>query len=169
LIGFSAIGTGVIVQIAGNDPAIERPDLAIDPAASGEGGECPAREGQGSYDPQLTPESGPPGTIVTASGLTPQTHERGGPPDLITLWWNLDYEQWPSVLPEVEGPPVGERFDQPVRALGEFDDAASRCTWEIQFKVPDVQPGDWQVTALQHGRDRNEAAMFTPVIFRVTP
>jgi hypothetical protein len=84
------------------------------------------------------------------------------------LWWNLDYEDWASVLPEV-GSPVGEKPNEPVQSLGEFDDAASRCMWEIQFQVPDVRPGAWQVIALQHGQDRNEAAMFTPTTFEVTP
>lgn len=176
-VGLSAFGTAVIVTSSDVSPFRDQPGLAIDAAGSGDPSDiqpsvCPTSEGPGSYDPRLVPQSGPVGTVVTASGLVPQVEadELSGPPAaLITLWWNLDYVHWPSVLPEVKGSPVGEKPSEPVIALGEFDNGANKCVWEIKFEVPKVDPGSWQVVALQHGRDRNEASMFAPATFDVTP
>lgn len=118
------------------------------------------------YQPVLVPQSGPPGTSVTADGPIPLFGQDGQyiPTSKVSLWWNLDPDAWPSALTSSPSPAESDR----VVSLGHTN-ASGQCEWVIQFEVPDFPPGTYNVVGLHHGRDPREAASFPLTTFEVTP
>lgn len=110
-------------------------------------GECPS-VGEGGYAIMLSDYSGPPGSSVTASGTTPVFAKDGsyvGPRGEIQFWWNADPDYWPYALP---GPPdpLAKNGSSGVKLLGTMQ--LIDCTFEFQFKVPEVSPGDYPILPL---------------------
>jgi hypothetical protein len=119
------------------------------------------------YAPSLAPRSGPAGSRATASGELPggEGQEGGFPGDPTTYveaWWNLDPAEWASALPGGEEPVAGG--PGPVMRLGRVNDAATSCTYEIPFTVPDVPVGEYPLVIISGGElsaSANPAGGFT--------
>ena len=117
------------------------------PATSSAPPQCP-RAGEGGYAIDLSADSGPPGAAVTVSGATPVYAEDGsyvGPVGEIQFWWNADPDHWHDALPGTPDPAPKNRSADVV-SLGAVK--LSDCTFEFEFEVPDVAPGDYPILPL---------------------
>jgi len=87
-----------------------------------------------------------------------------GPSGSIRVWWNVDPEQWISLV--VGAPsPAGEG---PTTLVANFD-VSSACSYAHPFLVPDVPPGTYTLVALETDTaDPRNAAPFGPMTFEVT-
>jgi hypothetical protein len=114
--------------------------------------DCPSRT---SYEPELTPAAGPPGTSVEVSGPIATGGSEGGgwgsPTTRVEAWWNLKPAGFASALtadPIAAGP-------GPVESMGSWF-ADGGCTYTISVRVPDheqVSPGTYPVVLLFSGPD----------------
>lgn len=57
------------------------------------------------------------------------------PTNKVTLWWNLEREEWGSALTSTPSPAQSGH----VRLLGETN-VTDQCDWTLQFQVPDYPP-----------------------------
>jgi hypothetical protein len=114
--------------------------------------DCPTRT---SYEPEVIPAAGPPGTSVEVTGAIATGGNEGGgwgsPATRVEAWWNLKPAQFGSVLtgnPEAAGP-------GPVESLGTWV-ADGGCSYDISFEVPThetVTSGSYPVVLLISGPD----------------
>jgi hypothetical protein len=136
---------------------------------------CPTPNGDSPPQVILSSTSGIAGSSIEVSG-TFQTHQLW-----LQLWWNADEDSigqrvdpppWPPTGPELQSSPAGPG---PVVEAASVAGAAvtGDCSFQIQFTVPDVAPGVYQMlwligmAALPEGS--NGYGVFTsPIAFRVT-
>lgn len=87
------------------------------------------------YETEITPSSGPPGTVVRVSGPTVRGEDgRWAPADRLEMWWNTEF-------------PDRKRPIDPglVVKLVEVEDM-ERCRFTAAFRVPDVAPGAFVIS-----------------------
>jgi len=107
---------------------------------------CPSNQGEFSWINGPGEGTPPPGAKVTIGGPVPllDQSDQQVRPDTVWVWWNLDPATFRSGLPgssPVPGTP-GESM-----LLGQID-VQGRCSWTVDFRVPDVEPGTYPVVAV---------------------
>jgi hypothetical protein len=138
---------------------------------------CTARYGDGVYNTGLSPASGPPGSTVTVSGPLPVTSEDGSnvgqTATEVDVYWNLNFDKWWSVLGNAPSP-LASVAGSPVKLLG-TQDVAKLCTYQVQVKIPSVQPGTYPIEVLYQAPGHEAPsgggttfASFAPANFQVT-
>jgi hypothetical protein len=143
----------VVFSAASADPAVDdtsaAPHADPTPEPGIASGNCEVDPTEG-YRPQLNVEEGEAGTWVTASGPLPlygQEQEYVGPPDWIELWWNLDAQHYDSPYVVDGRLPVPKVAGLPVAWLAKVDTSTSIC-FQVDFRVPDVPEGAYEVVAI---------------------
>ena len=113
---------------------------------------CPPHEG--AYVPIVAPSAGPPGSSASVSGPIPHDGGKGGgparPTTEITAWWNLDMSEWWSALTHPDEPTAARQG--PTVYLGQ-DDVREECDYRVEFTVPDVPAGTYDIVVLNGGPD----------------
>jgi hypothetical protein len=154
-------------DVAAADEELARLSLPRAPVAQAtKAAPCPRPTGTGYYDTTVSPASGPVGTTVRVSGRLPVLSESGSyagqTSTEITAYWNLDFDNWPSITSPQPDAAVAHR---PVKLLG-LENVAGRCTYRARLTIPAVRPGSYPIEVLFG--DAAGGASFAPVDFRVT-
>jgi hypothetical protein len=128
---------------------------------------CPP---QASYEPEVAPAAGPPGTMVEVTGAIATGGSEGGgwgsPTTRVQAWWNLKPAGIGSPL---TGDPVAAG-PGPVEPVGSWF-ADGGCRYDISFRVPteEVAPGAYPVVLLFSGPDVGGPSYTAQsVVFEVT-
>jgi hypothetical protein len=163
--GLEAFGAGA----ASPPPALIFPTAT--PTSSAPNPHCPRPTGTGYYDTNLSSSSGPAGTTVTVSGRLPTVGEDGTytgrtGTTAVVVYWNLDFDRWPSIT---SSSPVPAVAGSPVQQIG-TQNVANLCTYRTQVTIPSLPPGKYPIEVLYEGPDssgRWGAASFAPVDFEL--
>ncbi len=101
------------------------------------------------YGTELDKYQGEPGDVITLSGTTLRGEDgRWTPADRLEAWWNAGVPR--SEVPDAT--PIG---DGRIVKLVEVDDM-ERCEFEVEFIVPDVEPGRYVVSVMVWDEPRSD-------------
>ena len=131
--------------------------------------DCQASDG---FTPSIQPDWGATEEVFTISGAIPTGGGEGGgagtPTDRITAWWNLSPKDWTSAV-SANGEPRPAVADQMVLPLATVEPGP--CSYRMEARVPDVDPGRYPIVVLYGGTDLGGRswARFEAVHFNVTP
>lgn len=139
----------------GKEVVIDTPDNESDPAwqprVEPDCGQIDV--GSDDYGLELTRTEATAGTTIGVAGTTLRGEDgRWAPAGRIEMWWNTEVP---------DGQPIDEG---PVVELLEVTEMEA-CTWESRFEVPDVPPGDYEITTFAF--DDNGYGVFGTDEFRV--
>jgi hypothetical protein len=117
---------------------------------------CPAKTGEGVFDPTLSPSSGAAGTTVTVSGPLPVLDESGAyvgqTASQVIAYWNLNLDKWWTALKSPLSPTPAVAGSA-VQLLG-TQEVAGVCNYSFQVKIPSgVAPGTYPIQLLTEASD----------------
>ncbi|MDQ3955143.1 MAG: hypothetical protein M3285_06310, partial [Actinomycetota bacterium] len=111
------------------------------------------------YGVTVERSSAPPGSVVRVFGTTLRAEDgRWTPADRLEVWWNAEFPD--------RGRPIDE---SPVEKLVEIEDM-ERCDFAAAFRVPDVDPGAYAISAFVWDDPPSEGygVFLPPELFMVT-
>lgn len=157
-------GDGASLVAAADDQATPTPEET--PEETPTPPNCPV-VGEGGYQATLAPASGTPGSTVMISGPVPMYRPDGTYDPAreleIEIWWNVASNEWDILLPGGDEPSPGG--PGPVQVVAE-EDVSDMCSFQLEFTVPDVPSGTYNVLVLEVGGDG--AAVYSETPFEVT-
>jgi hypothetical protein len=134
---------------------------------------CPAKTGEGVFDPTLSSSSGSAGSTVTVSGPLPVLDESGAyvgqTATEVIAYWNLDLDKWWTALKSPLSP-TSAVAGSPVELLG-TQNVAGVCNYSFQVKIPaGVAPGTYPIQLLTESSDSTgvSTAPMPPADIKVT-